>query len=283
MLKPITPIVGISKIINAYQTIVCGVDGVLNYGEAMFPDALKALENAKQSGKDIILYSNSFLRVRQVAEKLEEANFDLRTLKAVITAGEILHYKLKSNHSLGKKYYNLGGNLSQGIFASLDYQQTDSIPNADFVFIGDIALEKLNIEDYEKDLQTAAALHLPLVCPGTDVTAHIKGEVLLSAGGVAEQYAVMGGDIITVSKTDADMIAYLRECIGQDRKILLIGDAFASDMKAASILSVDGLLVSKGVHVHTLGEGYIPDVQKVRDLAINYNLYPNYVISSLRF
>ena len=54
-------------------------------------------------------------------------------------------------------------------------------------------------------------------------------------------------------------------------------------MKAASLLGADMLLVSKGVHVHALGEGYIPDVQKVRDLAINYNLYPNYVISNLRF
>lgn len=282
-MKPIAPIVGISKIINTYQTFVCGIDGVLSKGEGMLEEALKALQGVNESGKEVVLFSNSPLRVWQIALALKEAGFDLRALKAVITAGEILHYKLKNNHSLGRKYYNLGGHLSKEIFASLSYVPVKTIHEADFVFIGDIDEKKLNIEDYEKDLQTAAALHLPLVCCGTDITAHFKGEVFLSAGGVAEQYAVMGGDIITVSKTDADMIAYLKETISATGKILLAGDSFASDMKAALMFGADGLLIAKGVHVHALGEGYIPDVQKVRDLAINYNLYPEYVISELRF
>lgn len=282
-MKPITPIVGISKIIGAYQTVVCGIGGVLTKDDGMSPEALKALQSLHESDKKVVLFSNSPLRVWQVAFKLKESGLDLRALTAVITAGEVLHYKLKSNQTLGKKYYNLGGNRSHEIFASLDYRQTNVLHEADFVFIGDINPEKLNVEDYEKDLQTAAALHLPLVCCGTDVAAHLNGEVYLSAGGVAEQYAVMGGDIITVSKTDEAMIAYLKECVSEEEKLLFIGDSFASDMKAASILKADALLVSKGVHVHALGEGYIPDVQKARDLAINYNLYPDYVISELRF
>jgi len=282
-MKPITPIVGISKIIGAYQTVVCGIGGVLTKDEGMLPEALKALESLHENGKKVILFSNSPMRVWQVALALREAAFDLRALTAVITAGEMLHYKLKNNHTLGRKYYNLGGNRSHEIFASLDYRQINVLHEADFVFIGDINPQKLNVEDYEKDLQTAAALHLPLVCCGTDVAAYLNGEVYLSAGGVAEQYAVMGGDIITVSKTDEAMLSYLKECVLPEEKILVIGDSFASDMKAASVLNADALLVSKGVHVHTLGEGYIPDVQKARDLAINYNVYPDYVISELRF
>ena len=282
-MKPIMPIVGISKIISTYQTFVCGIDGVLCKGEEMLAEPLKALQSVHESGKNVVLYSNTPLRVSQIAQKLIQNSFNLSSLKAVITAGEILHYKLKQNTTLGQKYYNLGGKLSNGIFASLSYRQTKVLHEADFLFIGDINPEKLNIEDYEKDLQTAAALHLPLVCCGTDITAHFKGEVFLSAGGVAEQYAVMGGDIITVSKTDADMIAYIKEALPHEGKILLAGDSFASDMKAASMLNADGLLISKGIHVHALGEGYIPDVQKARDLAISYNLYPEYVISELRF
>ena len=282
-MKPITPIVGISKIINAYQTFVCGVDGVLNKGGEMLQEPLKALQSVHESGKEVVLFSNSPMRVWQVASALKEAGFDLRALKAVITAGEILHYKLKNNHTLGKKYYNLGGDLSKEILTSLPYVPTNTIHEADFLFIGDIDEQKPNVEDYETDLQTAAALHLPLVCCGTDVAAHLNGEVALSAGGVAEQYAVMGGDIITVSKTDADVLAYLKESISNTQKILLAGDSFASDMKAASLLGADALLISKGIHKHALGEGYIPDVQKARDLAMNYNIYPGYVISELRF
>ena len=282
-MKMITPIIGISKIIGSYQTIICGFDGVLSKGDGLLPDALKAVRGAKENKKDVVLFSNSPLRIWQMAEQFEAAKFDLHNFKAMITAGEVLHYKLKNNHTLGKKYYNLGGTLSKGVFASLPYVETHKIQDADFIFIGDIHPQKLNLEDYEKELQEAASLHLPLVCVGTDITTHIHGEVALSAGGVAEQYAIMGGRIMTVSKTDADMLSYVKECCGDGQGLLLIGDGYASDMKAASMLKADMVLVAKGVHVHALGEGYIPDVQKARDLAVNYNLFPNYMISELRF
>ena len=42
-------------------------------------------------------------------------------------------------------------------------------------------------------------------------------------------------------------------------------------------------MVSKGVHVNFLGEGYIPDVAKTREMANNYDAYPDYVISNLRW
>lgn len=282
-MKTITPIIGISKIIDPYQTIICGFDGVLSKGEDLLPDALKALKGAKERQKDVIIFSNSFLRVWQMAEQFEKAEFDLHNLKAMITAGEILHYKLKNSQVLGKKYYNLGGTCSLSVFSSLPYVQTKELSEADFVYIGDIHPQKLTADAYEKELQTAVAMHLPLVCVGTDIASHLNGNVTLSAGGVAEQYAVMGGHIMTVSKTDNDMLSYVRECITSEQKILFIGDGYASDMKAASLLGCDMLLVAKGVHMHALGEGYIPDVQKARDLAVAYNLYPDYLISELRF
>ena len=54
-------------------------------------------------------------------------------------------------------------------------------------------------------------------------------------------------------------------------------------MKSAEFLGADKLLVAKGIYIHTLGEGYIPDVQKTRELALNYNIFPDYLISGLRW
>ena len=105
-MKPIMPIVGVSKIMSSYRTFVCGIDGVLSKGEGMLAEPLKALQAIYETGKDVILFSNSPLRVCQVVESLRQNSFDLCSLKAVVTAGEILHYKLKGNTSLGKKYYN---------------------------------------------------------------------------------------------------------------------------------------------------------------------------------
>lgn len=283
-MKQITPIVGISKIINAYDGIVCGFDGVLTKGNGISSEALKAFQNMHQNGKEVVILSNSVLRVQEMVEIFQDVGFDLRNLKAIVTAGEILHYRLKNNHDLGRKYYNLGTSMAEGVFAGTDYEKTDELDDAGFVFVGDVDPSKMNVEDYQPLLREALSLNLPLVCAGTDVSTHMAGEVCLSAGAVAEQYAVMGGQIMTVGKPDKDIVLYAKEAFSSRvSKILFVGDSFSSDMRAAQVLDADMLLVSKGVHMHALGEGYIPDVQKARQLAINYDIYPDYLISGLRW
>ena len=283
-MKQIVPIVGISKIISGYDTVVSGFDGVVSRGDGISSEALKAFKEIYLKGADIVLLSNSPLRVRTMAEKFKNVGFDLKYFRAIITAGEILHYKLKSNKNLGKKYYNLGGQLSRGIFEGLDYKAVSSLNQADFIFIGDINPNKMSAEDYNADLQAAVAMRLPLVCVGTDISSHFEGDVCLGVGAVAEQYVVLGGDILTVGKPDKNLLLYAKECFSKKNgKVLFIGDSFSSDMKAAEFLGADKLLVAKGIYIHTLGEGYIPDVQKTRELALNYNIFPDYLISGLRW
>jgi len=283
-MKQITPIVGISKIIGAYDSVICGFDGVLTKGNGIASEGLKALKNMHDGGINVVILSNSPLRVQELAQSLEDVAFDLKNLKGIVTAGDILHYKLKNNQKFGRKYYNLGGLAAGGIFAGLNYEQVSDLSKADFVFIGDINLSKQTVEDYNQDLQTAVALRLPLVSVGTDIATHYAGEVCLSAGAVAEQYALLGGDIMTVGKPDSDILSYAKECFHEiPKKMLFIGDSFLSDMKSASLMGTDMLLVSKGVHMHALGEGYIPDVQKARALSLSYDVYPDYLISGLRW
>lgn len=283
-MKQIMPIVGISKIISGYDTVVSGFDGVVSKGDGISSEALKAFREIHLKGADLILLSNSPLRVHVMAEKFKNVDFDLNCFRSIITAGEILHYKLKNNKTLGKKYYNLGGRLSRGIFEGLDYKEVSSLNQADFIFIGDINPKKMSAEDYNADLQAAAAMRLPLVCVGTDISSHFEGEVCLGVGAVAEQYVVLGGDILTIGKPDENLLLYTKECFSKPSgRVLVIGDSFSSDMKSAEFLGADKLLVAKGIYIHTLGEGYIPDVQKTRELALNYNIFPDYLISGLRW
>ena len=103
-------------------------------------------------------------------------------------------------------------------------------------------------------------------------------------GAVAEQYAVLGGRIITVGKPDPAVVDYALAAFGptERKRILMIGDSMASDIRAASAAGISSCLVSKGVHVSFLGEGYIPDVTKTRELGNMIEAYPDYVISGLR-
>ena len=76
---------------------------------------------------------------------------------------------------------------------------------------------------------------------------------------------------------------YALEGLDQVGNILIVGDNVATDIKSASLLKLDSVLISKGRHVNFLGEGYIPDVAKTRELSNNYDVSPNYVISALRW
>lgn len=286
-MKIIKPIVGISKIIDNYDAVITGFNGVLYNGCEINAEALKALRQCTEKGKKCVVLSNSPLRVHEVVSLFADYMKNLSSLTALITAGEVLHYRLKKPESLGlagQKYYNLGGQSDAGIFSGLPFQKVMHLDQADFVFLGDLKAGKNNVSDYGVELEHACALGLPLLCVGNDLAEFVGGETELACGAVAEQYAVLGGKIITFGKPQLDFLQYAAECLHADGgKLLFIGDSFATDIKSGNLLGADTVLISKGIHVTFLGEGYIPDVEKARNLAANYDAYSDYVISGLRW
>ena len=105
----------------------------------------------------------------------------------------------------------------------------------------------------------------------------------MAPAAIAEQYAIMGGRIITLGKPDVALFSYCVDGLINGDNILVIGDNVATDIKGAVLLGWDSMLISKGIHVNFLGEGYIPDVAKTRELSNGFNASPDYVISNLRW
>lgn len=283
-MNSIVPLVGISKIFDLYDAFILGFDGVLTKGNGFSSEALKAIQSLHAAGKEVVVFSNSSLRVKTIIESFYRVSFNLKNIRAIVTAGEILHYKLASMKQIGRRYYNLGNSISEGVFDGLSYRKSQDLMQADFLFIGDVSQDKLALEDYQTDLEAAVAMHLPMVCVGTDLSVHQNGEIVLGAGSIGERYAMLGGQIVTVGKPDKAFALYAKEAFSSDKlKILYIGDSLPNDMKSADLIGADKLLVTKGIHLNALGEGYIPDVQKTRTFASRYETYPKYLISEFRW
>ncbi len=287
-MKIIKPIVGISKIIDNYDVVVCGLNGVLYDGEHVKQDAVDALIKCHVSGKKVVVVTNAALRVAEICDILSGGKIgELSYLSAVVSAGEVLHYCLKNPLHFGlagNRYYNLGNQAAEGVFAGLDYVKAVRPDDADFAFIGMANNAADTLDDYARVLEHCFALGLPLVTAGNDVSTYYNGQISLGSGAVAEQYAVMGGVIYTVGKPAPDFVKYALEGVAKpESKMLFIGDGFATDIKSANLHNADAVLISKGIHVNYLGEGYIPDVEKARNLAMNFDVYPDYVISGLRW
>ncbi|MBR1604691.1 MAG: TIGR01459 family HAD-type hydrolase [Alphaproteobacteria bacterium] len=290
MIKMIKPIVNFSKIADKYNTVILGLRGVLTDGQSIKKEAVEALINMKKRNMHIFLLSNTYQRVETVIRFLYDNNVPIAVFEGMMTAGEAIHYQLKAQNGefsrIGHKYFKLGKKDYKGIFHQLtNYQETSSLAQADFAYIESIANSDDTIDTYIPLLEHASSLNMPLICVGNDTSTYHDGKIILGTGALAEQYAVLGGKIITYGKPDVKLFAYMLDNLTDIKKdkVLVIGDSLQTDIKGAKLLNVDSLLISKGVHVNFLGEGYIPDVAKTRELAANYDVSPDYVISNLRW
>ena len=288
-MKMIKPVVNISKLMDMHDVFVCGLNGVIYDGLNFKPEAVEALMLLRKNGKHVVLLSNTPMRISELAEKMYAAGISPRLFDNIVTMGEILHYRLRAGDeelsSLGRTYYNLGDDSDKGIFEGLGYQTMVNPARADFLYIGQARSSEGILNYYIEVMSHCASLNIPMLCVGNDTAAFIKGEIGVSSGAFAEQYAVLGGKIITVGKPDKTMVQYALENyadLPQDR-ILLIGDSVPVDIKAANNAGISSMLISKGIHVNYLGEGYIPDVTKTRELATNIEAFPDYVMSALRW
>lgn len=286
-MKMIKPIVNFAKIADDYDTFVFGYNGVLTYSEGLNPAAADCLKKLAQLGKKNIIISNTGLRVAEIVEQLKKANIPLNIFTNIVSAGEILHYRLKyaagDYEAIGSRYFQIGANEYSGIMSGLNKERVDSIEKAHFLFMSGVQSKDDIIDNYQVYLEQAVNYGVPFVCAGNDTSCFENGKLVLAPGAVAEAYAVLGGRVITIGKPDIKMLEYALEGLSNIGKVVVVGDNVATDIKMATLAKVSSILISKGRHVNYLGEGYIPDVAKTRELSNSFDVAPEGVISEVRW
>ena len=286
-MKMIKPIVNLSKIADNYDTFVFGFNGVLYDGADVLPDAALCLKRLAALGKKIVIVSNTSLRVAEIAALLAKDGIAPDIFANIVSAGEILHYKLKAAQNeyaaIGDRYFYLGDKGTGGVFFGLPFTEVSSVEQAHFLYMSGVPSAETMLDDYRPVLEQAVNFGLPFVCAGNDTSCFIGGKLGLAPGALAEAYAILGGRIITLGKPDTRVMRYALEGLGDIGRVVIVGDNAATDIKAASLLEYDSVLISKGRHINYLGEGYIPDVAKTRELSNSYDVSPDCVISAVRW
>lgn len=238
----------ISRIRDEFDTVICGVNGVFTDGQKVFPESVDALTKLYQSGKKIALASNSGLRVQNLFWHLKRCGMPMNIFYALITAGEIAHYYFKQQKNAGSTYYSL---VSENCCAlnELDYEKVDSVLMADFL-VAEQSEKGAEIAELMPTLEQAAGLNLPLLCIGNDTSVLTPQAVKTAAGAVAEQYAMIGGKIISFGKPDLRIAAYLTENLPNFdvSRCLFIGDNMATDMRLGNNFGGKNLLITSGIH-----------------------------------
>lgn len=238
----------ISHILDDFDYVICGVNGVISSGTKIYSDAAEVLYKLYQSGKKIMLATNFGIRAETLFYELKKQNVPMYIFSSLITTGEIVHFYLKNHREIGNMYYSVCKTESE-IMKKLGFTQTDSPVLADFLLAETMA-EEINPNEQKFLLEQALNLQLPMLCVGNNTSIVLDEKVCPSIGCLAEQYALMGGKIIPFGKPDTRIAAYLCEQIenfSADR-CLVIGDNMATDMRMGYNFKAKTMLIGNGVH-----------------------------------
>lgn len=270
------PLKHISRLREDFDTVICGVNGVLTDGHNFFKENIDTLVKVYQSGASIALASNSGQRARDMFMALRRGGVPMNIFYAIITAGEIAHYYLKNNSGLGKSYFPLTQNL-YGVMNGLDFTIADSPVLADFI-LAETSEKGVDVAGAQPVLEQALSLRIPLICAGNDTQILTPDGVCDSVGCLAEQYAMMGGKIISFGKPDLRIVSYLTESLKEflPRRCLCIGDAMATDMRLGAHAGMCNLFMTNGVH--RIKE---ENPARVEELCAGYGLNVDYYAEKL--
>lgn len=268
----------ISRIINEFDTVICGLNGVILRGLNVDSDNLNALIKIYQSGKKIMLASNCGWRLQDLFCFLKKNGVPMNIFYAMITAGEIAHFYLKNIKSLRRKYYHLAP-LTANLMSGLDYQKVDDVNDADFI-VATTDLNGFTDEYYQQILVQALHCRLPLLCIGNDTILATSAGIRKGAGTIAEQYAMMGGTIIPFGKPDIKVAAYLCEDIKNfsNSRCLVIGDAMSTDMRLGNLFGTKTMLLTGGIHQISN-----PTDEQINRLSADYGLNVDYYAEKLQW
>ena len=242
----------LSDIIDAYDTFVIDLWGVIHNGIKLNEKAMEVVDNLKKNSKKIVFLSNAPRPSVKVINFLLKMKMDKQYLSNVMTSGEAAMHAINKN-KFGKTFFHLGPSRDESIFEKVKENKT-TIDNCDFILCtglfdeDDPDLNKTQLHDNDLDYYKNFLIkHVSkkLVCTNPDLTVHRGDKEEYCAGYIAKIFEELGGKAIYYGKPHKEIYDM---CFKTNEKVLAIGDNLRTDIKGANNLNKDCLFISNGVH-----------------------------------
>lgn len=260
------------ELLARYDVVFCDVWGVVHDGLKAFPAACEALTRFRDGGGTVVLVSNAPVPQEQVARMLVSRAVPDTAYDAIVSSGDIA-----LTHVTQKGYgavYAIGPrDRDAALFDKLPARKV-GLAEAEVIVCSGLTDDRTETaESYRPVLEAALARAMPFVCANPDLVVDVGGTLYLCAGAIADLYAHMGGEVFWAGKPHANaygtalqVAERLRGATVAPDRILGIGDALRTDLKAAQGAGVDGLFIASGIHRHDAMAGHEIDAAKLREL-----------------
>lgn len=279
---------------DAYEAFILDLWGVIHDGQALYPEALPALEALHKKNKKIIFLSNAPRRSWKAEAVLTKLGVPREWYISVLTSGEVTHDYVRShftNHKpqAASRYYYIGPEKDADILSGLSLAATHNASQAGFAlatgFDNDDSMREEKIPDIEKCL----AARLPLLCANPDhIVVRQSGKVLLCAGAIADEYQKRGGDVIYFGKPYPEIYQRCLSLLtaGDDKPATIaLGDSLHTDIAGARNAGIFSVLVTGGILQKDFATPYgeLPEQHIIENLCQRESIRPDAVLPCFRW
>jgi HAD superfamily hydrolase (TIGR01450 family) len=278
---------GIGSLLERYDIFIIDQYGVLHNGISAYPGAVECFNHLIETGKKVVILSNTSRRSCAITSKLDSFGFST-AFAGAITGGEEANVFLKNNpnikikctlmtYDFTKSFLDRHTNqesLFYGLEPDLQIELVD-IEQADFLLVEGIeelcgsastsdipTNRKLNFVHtgiinpmIQQILDTCRRRDLLLVCTNPDLVAVKKDANLFHMGGkIAQHYESMGGNVKYFGKPERQHFeACIRLAGAIDRtRVVHIGDSLHHDIQGAINTGIDSIFIANGIHATEL-------------------------------
>ncbi|WP_420862796.1 TIGR01459 family HAD-type hydrolase [Algirhabdus cladophorae] len=283
----------LSEVSQNYDALFVDLWGCLHNGLTPFPEAVRALQNYRQSGGKVVLVTNAPRHRASVAAQLDKIGVPKDCWDSIATSGDSARAAMFTG-AVGEKVYFIGQPHDQNFFDPLDLI-------ADPVSITQVPLDQAegivccgpfdpmaDPDVNRADFLFAKQNGLKLLCANPDIVVD-RGETReWCAGALAQLYTQMGGESLYFGKPHPPIYDLARRRLAalgvsvENQYILAIGDGILTDIAGAVGEDIDSLFISGGLAATETKTSHQPDPEALSRYLETEKWDPTYTIGFLR-
>ena len=258
---------GLREIANNFDLFYIDIWGVLHNGIMLNEDAVDALSQLDQLGKEYVLLTNAPRPNSDVIKFLKKLGLDDEKSSNVYTSGQVsLDYLNKEKKDL--KFFHLGPERDFNLFKDFKSYKQNKVEDADYIICTGLFDEYESLQFYKKFLSPFTDKEM--VCTNPDLIVD-RGDVTeYCAGSVANVFEEMGGKVKYFGKPYP--LVYEKSINNKSKSVLCIGDNLNTDIKGANLQNFNSLFILNGIHrkenqneLNKLFEKYQVDVNYIQE------------------
>ena len=285
-------VTGMSTLMDDFDAFILDQWGVLHDGHTPYPGAIDCLQRIKNTGKMVVILSNSGKRGEDNAQLIVRMGFARELFAEVVCAGDdardaILHDPDPFYRSLGPRCLPFTRADDLHLAEGLGRQLVTDVEQADFLLVLSMDSAVQSLAHWEPVLQRARDRDLPMVCGNPDLArVSPSGELFEAPGLLAKRYAALGGAVRIHGKPNARIYnTCLRALPYPRQRIAGVGDSLLHDVLGASGVGLPSIFVASGVHQEELRIrfGETPESDTCAKVYAQHGATPDCLVPSFRW